>query len=287
MADAANKGSWRCRLYDRSRRMFDLTVSAARAAFVGMWLGLLDRDTLHEADALYYRRVRMYHDERYNLSGLFGWEVNAVDQHFSSCRSLLVASAGGGREVVGLERRGLEVFAFECNPELVQAGNELLSREGLKTRIAPAARDECPTPLPKCDGAIVGWSGYMLIQHRTRRIRFLRQLRAQLPAGGPLLLSFFVRSADSRNQRLTAAIANVLRRLRGRERIEIGDDLTPNFVHRFLEAEIAAELEAGGFRLVEFSTAGYGHTIAQAVDALDAPQVPASTIGPSPAAAKA
>jgi hypothetical protein len=257
-------------MYDASLRLFRVSGVAARAVFVGTWLGLLDRHALHAADELYYRRARRYHDESYNLSGLYAWEAAALDRHFQSCRSLLLTSAGGGREVVGLERRGLEVFAFECHPELVQLANEVLSREGLNARIALAPRDECPTGMPMCDGVIVGWGGYMLMQQRTRRIRFLQQLRAHVPAGGPLLVSFFARHRDTRYLRLTATIANGLRMVRGRERAEVGDDLAPNFVHHFSEDEIASELEAGGFRIVEFSRAGHPHAIARAVGAVDA-----------------
>ena len=270
MADLQAKVPWQARAYDASLRLFAVLGAAARAAFVGTWLGFLDRPALHAADELYYRRARMYHSDRHNLSGLFDWEADALDRHFQGCRSLLLTSAGGGREVIALERRGLDVLAFECHPELVQVANELLSHEGLKARIALAPRDECPEHIRMCDGVIVGWAGYMLMQQRTRRIRFLQQLRAHMPAGGPLLLSFFARNQDNRYLRLTAAIANGLRMVRGRPRAEVGDDLVPNFVHHFSEDEIAAELEAGGFRLVQFSRVGYAHAIARAVGGTDA-----------------
>src|SRR5687768_11996115 len=108
MVDRQGKVPWQARVYDASRRVFDAATAAARAVFVGTWLGLLDRRALQAADELYYRRVRMYHNDGYNLSGLFAWEADAFDRYFQGCRSLLVTSAGGGREVVALERRGLE-----------------------------------------------------------------------------------------------------------------------------------------------------------------------------------
>jgi hypothetical protein len=266
MSDPVRKIAWPVRAYHTSRRLFDLSLAAARAIFVGTWLGLLDRHSWHAADEDHYSRARMYHDESYNLSGLFPWEAAAVDRHFQRCRSLLLSSAGGGREAIALERRGLEVFAFECHPQLVQIANELLSRHGLKTRIVLVPRDECPTSMPTCDGAIVGWASYMLIQQRTIRIRFLQRLRAHLPAGAPLLLSFFARSGDTRPVRLAATIANGLRTIRRRERAEVGDDLVPYFVHRFSEHELSTELDSASFRLVEFSTDGYPHAVAVAVD---------------------
>jgi hypothetical protein len=48
----------------------------------------------------------------------------------------------------------------------------------------------------------------------------------------------------------------------GRERLEMGDDLQPNFVHRFVEVELAAELSAGGLELQSYAVAPYGHAVA-------------------------
>jgi hypothetical protein len=263
----------RVRAYDASRRWFDVFITAARGVFVGTWLGLLDRTALHATDEVYYRRTRMYHDEHYNLSGFFPWEGQALEQYFQGCRSVLVTSAGGGREVVALARRGLAVAAFECHPGLAQGANELLSREGLTARVALAPRDECPSDIPTCDGAIIGWTSYTLMQHASTRVRFLKQLRAHLPNGAPLLVSVFARREALRYLRIVRGTANVLRAIRGRQKAELGDDLVPNFVHHFSEDELAAELEAGGFRLAEFSRVGSPHAVAHAVEAADDPSV--------------
>ena len=261
----------RVRAYDASRRWFEASITAARGVFIGAWLGLLDRTALHATDELYYRRTRMYHDDHYNLSGFFPWELQAFERHFAGCRSVLVSSAGAGREVVALERRGLAVAAFECHPELVQKANELLGREGLTARVALAPRDECPADIPTCDAAIIGWSSYTLMQHASTRIRFLKQLRRHVPNGAPLLVSVFARPEAIQYQRIVRGTANVLRMIRGRQKVELGDDLAPNFVHYFSEDELAAELEAGGFRLAEFSRVGAPHAVAHAVGAVDDP----------------
>jgi hypothetical protein len=264
MADGLREAPWQVRLYDASRRVFDASVAVARAVFVGTWLGLLDRRTLHTTDALYYRGARMYYDDQYNLSGFFPWEASVLETHFQGCRRVVVSAAGGGREVIALERRGFEVFAFECHQDLVSAANDLLSREGMQARVVLAPRDECPPGVPNCDGVIVGWTSYTLMQHRSVRVRFLQQVRARTPVGAPVLLSFFARDGATRHLRVTAKTANALRVIRGRERVELGDDLAPNFVHRFSEHELASEIEAGGFRLVEFAREGYPHAVALA-----------------------
>jgi hypothetical protein len=74
-----------------------------------------------------------------------------------------------------------------------------------------------------------------------------------------------VRSPDSRYFRSLSSVANTVRRLRGLECVDLGDALSPNYVHYFTRAELEAELEAGGFRLISFETKPYGHAVGQAV----------------------
>jgi hypothetical protein len=258
------RGLRTARIYQASRRLFDSALVGVRALFTGVWLGLLDRTALHAADELYYSRLRMYQDDAHNLSGLRDWEVEALDNELSECRSLIVTAAGAGREVVALRQRGIDVFAFECHPELVRTGNDLLQRQRMDAQIVLAPRDVCPDQMPNADGIIVGWGSYMLIPHSSRRIRFLRQLRQRVSPGAPILLSFFERTDATRYLRLTTTIANVIRAITRQEKVELGDDLVPNYVHRFTQDEIATELQAAGFTLVRYSSAGYPHALARA-----------------------
>lgn len=237
-------------------------MSLERAVFVGICLGFLDRESLHAFDEMFYGDDPRYSSDAWNLSGLFTWEHAAVERYFHDRRSVLLASAGAGRETIALERAGHQVDAFECHPDLVQVGNALLEAQGLQARIVHAPRDECPQLGSGYDGIIIGWSGYMLVQQRDRRVNLLRQLRERVEEGAPVLLSFFHRSDNSRRAKLLAVIGTGVRRLRRLESVEVGDDLVPNFVHYFTEDEIRNELEAGGFKLELFSTEGYGHAVA-------------------------
>lgn len=92
----------------------------------------------------------------------------------------------------------------------------------------------------------------MLVPGRDRRVALLRGLRPRVPAGAPVLVSFFSRSPGGRREQVVAAVANPVRRLRGARPVDLGDDLVPDFAHRFTRAEIAAELSAGGFGLRDF-----------------------------------
>src|SRR5690606_35718228 len=100
----------------------------------------------------------------------------------------------------------------------------------------------------------------MLIPGRQARLALLRGLRPRLAPGAPVLLSFFTRTGDSGRLRSVARIAAALRRLRGAEPVALGDDLAPNFVHRFSVEEIREELREAGFELLTMALEGQGPT---------------------------
>lgn len=266
--------------YLLSARSLDRLVGLIRASFNGVWLGLFSRELLHQIDGHYYDTTSNYHDESYNRRGLWMWEREMLRRYFSDCETLLVAAVGGGRETLGLHRLGYRVDSFECNPTLVARANRLLEEDGVQGRVQLTVRDSCPPGTGIYDGLIVGWGAYMLIQGRARRVAFLRELRARVRSGGPIMLSFFTRPGDLLSFRITAGVANLFRALMRRERAELGDSLAPVYAHHFTRAEIAGELRDAGFELVFYSTQDYGHAVAEAVPRrADAPAVVDSGTG--------
>jgi hypothetical protein len=249
---------WRVRLLAGFVRAVRLGYALADAAAAGVALGLMDRRHLHALDRLHYDRAAAYHGQEHNLRGLFDWEREAVDRWFRDCRTLVVVGAGAGREVLALAATGFEVDGFECNARLVETAAQLLAAQDCDARVLPLARDAAPSTSRGYDGLIAGWSAYMLIPGRAQRIAFLHGMAALAEAGAPVLLSFFTRPPEHRRYPRVARVANVLRRLRRSERVEVGDDLVPNFVHRFTEDEIRAELDEGGFEMVAFAAEGRG-----------------------------
>ncbi|MBV8150260.1 MAG: hypothetical protein JOY59_01785, partial [Candidatus Eremiobacteraeota bacterium] len=244
------------RLYFAIESALDLQRRIGRktyALYQAVLLGMLDRDALNAITGLCYAaKAPRWSEDAYLRSGLMAWEELALATEFRDCRSILVASAGGGREMLALAQRGLAVTGFDCAPNLVESSRALLASHGVSATIVAAAPDECP-PVGPHDGAIVGWCGYMHILGRDARIRFLRGLRAQLPVGGPLLVSSLTRPERHRELELIARLANVLRRLRRRPPVEVGDEVRWHYHHRFAPSEIAAELEAAGFSMGRFS----------------------------------
>jgi hypothetical protein len=233
-------------------RMSGSVRAVGAAVESGIWLGLLGPRTLVAVDEAYYRRANSYRSEDHNVGGLFDWEVKAIDAHFGGCRNLLVLAAGGGREVLALQQRGFSVVAYECNPALVEYARGFLQRRGAGATVGHLPRGELPPSGAQHDGIVVGWSAYMLMPGRERRIRFLRGLAGCVVKGGPVLLSFWTRRPDARRPRVVASAATAIRRLLGREAVELGDDLSPNFVHRFTRDEIAAEVAEAGLELEAF-----------------------------------
>ena len=253
------------RIYYAGHRFLGVFTRLLRMVHIGVWLGVLTRRQLHAVSEWKYGRDDRYWTDDYNKSGLWDWERDAVEGEFAGCGKLLLAAAGGGREVIALRRRGMAVEAFESDPGLVRYANALLAREGLAGEIVLSAWDECPEYDREFDGVIVGWGAYTHIRGREKRIRFLRELRKRVQAGSPILLSFATREEDSRYFRGISGIGNVFSWILRRDSIEVGDSLVPNYVHYFTEAQLKTELEAAGFELVSFERAPYGHAVGRAV----------------------
>lgn len=248
-------------LHLSSRRNLKRLERVQQAVHDGVWLGLSDDELVHRIDQVHYDREGQYVDEGYNRRGLWDWERAAVDRYFAGRNRLAVPGAGGGREVLALLQRGHDAWGFECNEKMARFGNELLAAEGWPDRIRVAPRDVWPDRTGSYDGVMVGWGSYMMMRGRDRRITFLRQARATLPEGGPILVSFFARKGASAYYRLVAAIGSTLRRARHRDRLELGDALAPNYVHFFTEEQVGDELAAAGFEMVSYETARHGRAV--------------------------
>jgi hypothetical protein len=239
---------WLGRRWMRFLRVLD-------GAFSGVWLGVMTRAHLEAVDALHYHGNETYNGEAHNLSGLMEWEEAAISGWFEGRTRLVVLGAGGGREVLALERRGFQVDGFDCNPTLVEFAGGFLPRHGAAGTVRLLPRDTTPAD-GGYDGVIMGWGSYMLIAGRARRIGLLRRLRALVPEGAPLLVSFFSKPEVLTRLKAEYRVARAIRRLLRREPPELGDDLIPVYVHRFHEAELEAELREAGFLLARYEPEG-------------------------------
>lgn len=62
------------RLYFLTRKTLDKLFLLFSACLNGIWLGILNRETMHLIDEYYYDNQKMYQWEEYNRAGLWGWE---------------------------------------------------------------------------------------------------------------------------------------------------------------------------------------------------------------------
>ncbi len=251
-------------LYFFLERFILLLHNGSVALLQGVSLGLLNNERLEQLTQHRYLSeysFASYADESYVNSGLFLWEQVAIRRHFPPGGRILVAAAGAGREMLALAAAGFRPDGFDCCAPLVEFGRNELQKRGVVAQLDHAA----PSTVPECDGpydaVLVGFSGYMYIAGRERRIRFLRELCRHLPDNAPLMISF-TEGNFGRRRVWTARIGTAVRKLRGAEPVEEGDCLKDGFQHHFDQRQVFAEMEDAGLELTYYSDGScYGHAV--------------------------
>lgn len=257
------KENRRVRWFKQADQWFTRLVNIGGAIHEGFWLGYLSADDLDAITDDHYRKSQEYASPEHNQRGLFDWEIAVVNQYFQPGSRILVAAAGGGREVLALRRAGFQAEGFDCSATLVQASDAIFDRLGEPRGVTLCPSGEVPSGPALYRGLVVGWSGYTHIPTRQRRIAFLRQLRNRALPGAPVLVSFFPREDSSRSETLIAQIAGISRVLfrKRKEPSELGDHLGWCFIHTFTRQDIESELQEAGFRPVFYSEVGEGHAV--------------------------
>ena len=190
------------RLYLCATRHVQRLPPKLRAAYEAMWLGLLDTQALNEITRLFYLGPTGFDSEEHNFRGLWSWEEEVVRRHFFDCHRILVAGAGGGREVIALAKLGYSVTAFDFCDTLTRACRRHVEDAGISAQVVDAPPDALPEGLDVYDAVFAGRGLYHHIPSRGRRIAFLRACRQHIEAHGPLFLSdFFIRPCESSGHR--------------------------------------------------------------------------------------
>jgi len=166
---------------------------------------------------------------------------------------VLVAVAGGGRELIALARAGYTADGFECCRPMVSAGNDALSARGINSRLQWAAPCRIPEISEVYDAAIVGWNGYTYMSPPERRIAFMKSLLPHLRPGSPVLVSGALRSGKGGSTIWIPRVANLVRVLTFRAPVfATGAAFPGRHRHRFTRAQLEAELRAAGFSPAAF-----------------------------------
>jgi len=251
------------RYFKRADCWFNRFVRLAAVVHEGFWLGCLSADDLNAITAEHYDHSHESASPEHNLRGFLDWELAVVNRHFPAGSRILVAAAGGGREVLALRRAGYPADGCECNPVLVQASDAIFEQLGEPRGVTLCPADQVPQGPAIYGGLIVGWSAYTHIPTRGRRVAFLQALHQRALPGAPVLLSFFTRVGSSRYDKFVCRMAGVSRvLLREREEpVELGDHLSWSYNHLFTREEIEGELREAGIRLVHYGEVGDGHAV--------------------------
>jgi hypothetical protein len=242
--------------------MMDRVAINLSALVQGIALGLFSDKGIDSVADHWYAKRAQYSDPKYNEQGLFDWEAESIRRWYQPGQAVAVIAAGGGREVLALDRLGFAVQGFECLPLLVDEANRLLERLGCSSQVAWCAPNAFPELPQRVDHVIVGWGGYTHIRGRARRISLLQQIHRSLDSDGTVLVSFWPRPGIHQRFYAIARIANFLRKLKGvADRIEPGDSMVPLYVHHFRKVEIETEFSEAGFELVHFDIEPYGYAV--------------------------
>jgi hypothetical protein len=264
--------SFRTRCFEQADRWFHRLAKLAEALHKGFWLGSLSADDLNVITSHRYAASQHLTSIDHVEGGFFDWEAPLIERYFRKGSRILVAAAGTGREILALRDAGFSADGFECNRSLLAAGRKIFEQLGQSYSVVFCEPDRVPTGPQIYEGVIVGWSAYTHIPTRLRRVRFLQALRGRTLPHSALVMSFFIRNESSRYIAMTYRAGAIFRILfRGRkEPLERGDDLEfSHFRHRFTRDEIEGELQAAGFRMLDYSEQGdAGIAAAVADDAL-------------------
>ena len=251
-------------LYLFSNRLFRVLHGGSQVLCEGFWMGLLPESVYDAISEKSYGDGNEYTNAPYLDQGFHFWEDLVVRTYFPADSRVLVAAAGGGRELIALVRSGFRAAGFECSHAMVEAGQHALAERGIA-----AALDWAPPCVAlrmegQFDALIVGWNGYCYISPRVRRLTFLKDLRSQLRPGSPVLVSTAIRPPQARVLVWTPRVANAVRICTFRAPVfEAGDSFPGRPKLHFTRGQLELELTEAGYAITTFYKWGdYGAVVA-------------------------
>jgi SAM-dependent methyltransferase len=195
--------------------------------------------------------------------GLAPHEAVYIERHFRPGERLLDIGCGGGRESIALSRRGFTVVGVDLVRELVAAAAAGARQSGAVASYAVMNAAALGFAPGRFDGVLMLAQVLACIPGRENRLRALAEARRVLRPGGRLVLTSHCRNSHWK-YRLYFAVMDPLRRAGralGLPLLESGDRFATvigsaasrgrHYLHMYSRAEMARDLAAAGFRLVE------------------------------------
>ncbi len=207
-------------------------------------------------------------------AGLFDWEAMVLDRiGLPPGARVLVAAAGGGRELATLLERGYEVVAFEPNEALLAGARAVSAKAGAGEVLSAAlehlveAAVQGTGPLAGVSGpfelVLLGWASFSHLTDAATHVAVLRAIRTLFP-DAIVVASFLVRNDAPRGEprRSARAIESMLRAVHGGA-VNPALAYMPRagVVYRFSPDEIGPIADASGYVVRHLDTARDGYTI--------------------------
>lgn len=238
-----------------SFRVYRVLHGGTRVLLEGFWMGVLPESAVDLVTERSYGPGMEYTNPAWLDSGFQFWEELAVNSYFSPGCKVLVAAAGGGRELLALAKAGFHADGFECSRAMVGAGRQALAERAVHARLDWAPPCSMPDIQETYLALIVGWNGYTYIAPRDRRIAFMKGLRQHLASGSPVLVSGAFRMGG-RTGGATAwiyRVANFVRFCTFRPPVfDYGDTFPSRPRHEFNRRQLEGELAEAGFSPTAF-----------------------------------
>lgn len=233
----------------------------------GIFMGLVDDQAFQSFDTYPFDESKPMDVAAEAESGLESWERHIVREHFADVRSVLVVAAGGGRELIELDKLGFKATGIEYGRELHEATRRELILQSCGATIVRSERFDVPRVEHVYDAAFIARKFLSHVHNRQVRIELLTNIRRTLRPDAKLVIGFYTRDRDTWAFRMQAGLANTLRKLRGvRESpVEVGDHLdteSPLYHHHYVWEELRDELREAGFTPVEHGTTWFGWAVA-------------------------
>jgi len=245
-------------------------------------LGFLPEQQRSEFTFLAYSKMSSYLPGGETFEGgLAPWELRLLEHpEVPRHGRVLLAGAGGGRELSALAARGYHVYAFEPTAALLAGARAVASRSAGSVCVLGSYADmtlavdgrgplaSAPAPF---DLVYFGWGSFTHVTRPSEQLAILSAARALGPRA-PLLLSFWLRRpvADSKTERFRRRVRSVLGHLGAVRPLDgVIFHHGPGFAYQFTPAELEELARRAGYRVALLSDEGFPHALLVPVAASD------------------
>ena len=195
---------------------------------------------------------RVMKDEAFVLSGLVPWEEKLYEACLPIDSHVGLIGCGGGRDVIGLARKGHRVDGVDLSSDMIEAAEEYVSKAGVGATLYCADIFDFEFSGDCYDAFIFSNYTYILIPGSARRIEALAKLRKKLSPDGRVII-FYFNDRPSASSQLNNVASWVARVTRNPDLPEAGDEFSPyrDYQHHFTHEEMTNEIRKAGYAIDE------------------------------------